>query len=169
MSFEAVISEKIAALEIRYFLNDPDDDPDRFGDGIYYRPPGHESWNGPWIDAGECREMYRRQLESYYSSLERKLTTYGVPPKPGAKRFLVKFDGILHPLADDVGFFLWAMGPGRPAPMTALIDAVSADDLTAALSGTVLTYGALDITEISGTMEDVRRQLDLPDPVTAYS
>lgn len=166
MHFENLIAAKIEALEIQYFLDDPDDDPYRFGDGHYYRPPGEATWSGPWAGAGECRVMYREQLEFYYRSLERKLVTYDKEPRPGTSRYLLEFDGILDPLADDVHFFLWIVGPGRPSPMNAVIDAAAPADIAAVLNGTVLVYGDVRTTEISGSIDDICRKRGLPHPST---
>jgi hypothetical protein len=169
MRFDNIMETKIEALEIQYFLEDPDDDPYRFGDGHYYRPPGEATWNGPWHGAGECRQMYRAQLEFYYRSLERKLAIYDKEPRSGTSRYLLEFDGILDPLAFDVHFFLWIVGPGHPSPMNAVIDAAAPADITARLEGTVLVYGDVRTTEVSGTIDDICGDRGLPHPSTGPS
>ena len=164
MRYESTITTKIEALEIQYFLDDPDDDPSRFGDGYYFRSPGDASWNGPWIDADECRDRHREQLEFYYASLERKMAVYEATPLPGTTRYLLEFSGILDPTAFDVHFFLWIVGPGRPSPMNAIIDASCPNDIPALLDGTVLVYGAFAISEISGTIDEFCQQRGLTHP-----
>lgn len=167
MRFKTTIRAKLAAMEIKYFLDDPDDDPDRFGDGYYFRIPGEEGWNGPWSGPEQCRQIYREDLEFFFNSLERRLAIYGAGPANGKKRFLLRFKGTLSPLAFDVLFMLWQLGPGRPSPMIAVVDGKTFEDVQMLLEGTVDVYGDILSEEISESIDSICERLELLHPLSA--
>jgi len=53
----------VSDCEIEFFDEDPDGEPDRAGDGYYFRVPGDDSWSGPWHSEEEAEEELKEQLE----------------------------------------------------------------------------------------------------------
>jgi hypothetical protein len=60
----------IDAVQVVYehFDTDPDGDPDRAGDGIYFQLPTESSWNGPWHSQDEAEEEAYKALEALENS-----------------------------------------------------------------------------------------------------
>lgn len=50
-------------VEYRYFDEDPDGDPGRAGDGIYFQLPGESDWSGPWHSESEAEGEAHQALE----------------------------------------------------------------------------------------------------------
>lgn len=162
MRFEPTIQARLKAMEIKYFFHDPDGDPDRFGDGMYYRVPGRDGWNGPWIDAAECRAMYREDLEFFFSSLARRMGIYEVAPRPGKRRYLLRYSGMLDPHAFDVWFFLWNLGDRE---MVAVVDAATVPDAIVLLKTCVMVWGDVASEEVAGNIDDICSRLHLLHPL----
>lgn len=70
-----------------HFDTDPDGDPDRAGDGIYFQLPGESSWSGPWhsqdeaegeaygaLDAQEISDFIRDLESEGYLCVEKNST-----------------------------------------------------------------------------------------------
>lgn len=53
----------VSDCEIEFFDDDPDGEPDRAGDGYYFRVPGDDSWSGPWHSEEEAERELKEQLE----------------------------------------------------------------------------------------------------------
>lgn len=53
----------VSDCEIEFFDDDPDGEPDRAGDGYYFRVPGDDSWSGPWHSEEEAEQELHEQLE----------------------------------------------------------------------------------------------------------
>lgn len=53
-----------AQVVYEHFDLDPDGDPDRAGDGIYFQLPGESSWNGPWHSEDEAEGEAYQALEA---------------------------------------------------------------------------------------------------------
>lgn len=62
MEREPIEITKLDDIEIEHFQEDPDGDPGRAGDGLYYRLPGEDSWSGAWHSEHECYEMAEQDL-----------------------------------------------------------------------------------------------------------
>ena len=50
-------------VDYEYFDDDPDGEPDRAGDGIYFQLPGEEGWSGPWHSQEEAEGEAHQALE----------------------------------------------------------------------------------------------------------
>jgi hypothetical protein len=140
-------------MTIQYFLHDPDGDPDRFGDGMYYSIPGEPGWNGLWMDRQECRQVYREELEVSFASLGRRMGIYGLPPAPDKRRFLMRFGGRLDPTAFDVWYMLWDTGNGR---MTAVVNAPTLEESVVLLKRCAFVTGEPAVEE-GDHRRDLRR------------
>lgn len=51
-------------IEIEQFDHDPDGDPDRAGDGLYFKLPGEETWSGVWHSEEQCLEEAEEELKA---------------------------------------------------------------------------------------------------------
>ena len=56
----AAFDGRSLSVEIQHFLHDPDGDPDRAGDGYYFKIVGQASWSGPWATETEAEQESKR-------------------------------------------------------------------------------------------------------------
>lgn len=63
MSKDTITLTNADQVEYQYFDEDPDNDPDRAGDGIYFRLPGEQDWSGPWHSESEAEGEAYQALE----------------------------------------------------------------------------------------------------------
>jgi hypothetical protein len=63
MEREPIEIRKLDDIEIQHFDEDPDGDPDRAGDGLYFQLPGEDSWSGVWHSEDDCYEAAEGDLK----------------------------------------------------------------------------------------------------------
>jgi hypothetical protein len=54
---------EVDQVEYQYFDSDPEGEPDRAGDGIYFQLPGEVSWSGPWHSQDQAEGEAHQALE----------------------------------------------------------------------------------------------------------
>jgi hypothetical protein len=147
MRLEQAIERSVAGLEIKYLLRDPDDDPDRAGDGYYYRELHESGWSGAWLDRAECRAEHRRWLEEeLWMFFNWLLPVYAKPLLDDHRRFVLEFDGDVH---REFRSLAWSLGDGR---VCVLEDA--RDPETARRICSMTLAGIVTVEEFHGNLTD---------------
>lgn len=97
-------------------------DPDREGEGWYYRFGDADSWNGAYETEGLATETAEEEVVDFFEVLDRKLDQFSALPQDGLVRFLVEFGP-----SEAVGgrrLFAWPKSDGK---VLSLVDAKDAD------------------------------------------
>lgn len=116
------IEAKMETLEVTLWDEDPDGDPDREGEGWYYRFGDADSWNGAYETEGLATETAEEEVVDFFEVLDRKLDQFSALPQDGLVRFLVEFGP-----SEAVGgrrLFAWPKSDGK---VLTLVDAKDAD------------------------------------------
>jgi hypothetical protein len=165
--FERHINAQIRKMTIRYFADDPDGDPDRFGDGYYYRVRGVDGWSGPWRDKEECISVHREILEDTFDHLLRMVELYEDSPVPGKQRYLLRFEGV-RVNGCEPRFLMWPTKAPQQSVALVDVDIGNRPDFERLLAPYVQLNGPLFTAEVVGTLDALCRSEALDHPLSRY-
>lgn len=83
------IENHLDNVEIQFFDEDPEDDPDRAGDGWYFKLPDEDGWSGAWQSESEAMDEARDTIIERYQAYETSVNAYSAKGSEGNTRFFI--------------------------------------------------------------------------------
>jgi hypothetical protein len=169
MDIEKVIDRRVAAAQIEYFLEDPEDDPDRAGDGIYFRHAGKLDWSGAWQSETEAEEILREELEDDFVPFGEYMQA--MQRRSEKRRFIVSVRSRKSLRVRDNPWGLWRVyhNDGRPYrhELLMVLDCASKAAARRAMKDICgIKHGA--VVEENSTLSTICRSRGLVDPSISF-
>lgn len=168
MWFERLIEKRLEKLEIQYFLHDPEGDPDRAGDGYYYREPGDKGWSGSWYDEDECLEVARESFEEEYEEIEAKRVVFDNDTYEGFFRYLAQGKSRIEKLSYDPFAIYWSKRvKGGKYAFSLMIIAKGDESAKESVVGRLGATTTFKVERLDGSLAQVCSERGLIHPVAA--